>query len=46
MRRIFYASTLALMLIALAATAGAQTPPAARTMPVPLPASDAVLTVD
>lgn len=44
MRRTFYASTLALLIVALAATtASAQTSPAA---PLPLPASDAVMTVD
>jgi hypothetical protein len=41
----FYASTFAILLFSLAAQSGAQTRPAART-PVPLPASDAVLTVD
>ena len=50
MRRTFYASTLALVFAAaLAVSAGAQTAaPAANaaTAPLPLPASDAVLTVD
>jgi hypothetical protein len=45
MRKTFYASTLALVFAALAATnASAQTPPAAASLP--LPAADAVLTVD
>ena len=47
MRRTFYASTLALIIAALAPAAGAQTrTQAAAAAPLPLPASDAVLTVD
>lgn len=46
MRRTFFVIALALVLAALSTQASAQTSAAARTPPVPLPASDAVLTVD